>query len=397
MPGPLDGIRVVDASQVAFGPFATMILADQGADVVKVEPPNVGDVTRGSTFRRGGLTAPFMSYNRNKRGMAVDITKPEGVKIVHQLVAEADVFIQNWRPGVAEKNNLGETELRKIKPDLIYCSLSGYGPTGPYANRRVYDAVIQGLTGHVAVQKNPDFPMPDLVRQLVADKSSALFAAQAVTAALFARDRGAGGQHIQVPMIDASLAFFWPDGMLHHTFMGGDKVPGVTTTDVYRLWFTKDGQIIYLLATQAEYEGLFRALKHPEWIDDPRFGTAEARAEIDNLETLGPLIEDAMRAMTTEELLQRMIDNDVPATGVLELEEVLEDPQVLHNGIVLEFEHPTAGKFRQAAPPARFDKTPQDPRRYMPPLLGEHTEEILRDYGYSEETLKELRSKGVIQ
>jgi len=196
MPGPLDGIKIVDVSQVAFGPFATMMLADQGADVVKIEPPGIGESTRRPSFERGGLTAVFANYNRNKRGMAVDITEPEGLKIVHQLVADADVFVQNWRPGVAERNSLGEADLRKVKPDLIYCSLSGYGPTGPYAHRRVYDAVIQGLTGMPAVQKNPDFPMPDLVRQLVADKGSALFAAQAITAALFARDRGAGGQHV---------------------------------------------------------------------------------------------------------------------------------------------------------------------------------------------------------
>ena len=396
MPGPLDGIKIVDVSQVAFGPFATMILADQGAEVVKIEPPGIGDVTRRPNFARGGLSAVFMNYNRNKRGMAIDITKPEGCQIVHELVAEADVFIQNWRPGVAERNSLGEVSLRKIKPDLIYCSLSGYGPTGPYAQRRTYDAVIQGLTGHTAVQKNPEFPMPDLVRHLVVDKSSALYAAQAITAALFARDRGAGGQHVEIPMIDASLAFFWPDGMLAQTFIGEDDVPGVTTTDVYRLWFTKDGQIIYILATQAEYEGLFRALKHPEWLDDPRFATTEARAEMENRETLGGLIEEAIRTMTTEEVLQRMIDNDIPASRVLELDEVLEDPQIEHNKSILEFEHPTAGRYRQAAPVARFDKTPQDPRRYMPPLLGEHTDEILGDYGYSTEDMKDLRGKGII-
>ena len=396
MPGPLDGVRVVDVSQVAFGPFATMILADQGADVVKVEPPGIGESTRRPSFERGGLTAVFANYNRNKRGVAVDITQPEGLKIVQKLVADADVFVQNWRPGVAERNSLGEADLRKFKPDLIYCSLSGYGPTGPYAQRRVYDAVIQGLTGMPAVQKNPDFPMPDLVRHLVADKGSALFAAQAITAALFARERGAGGQHIEVPMIDASLAFFWPDGMLRQTFIGGDVSPGATTTDSYRLWHTKDGQIIYLLATQIEHEGFFRALGHPEWIDDPRFGTTEARADMDNRAALGALVEEAIRSMTTEELLQRMIDNDVPATRVLELEEVLEDPQIVHNNIVLEFEHPTAGRYRQAGPVARFDVTPQEPRRYMPPLLGEHNEEVLGECGYSAEDIKSLRNKGVI-
>ena len=244
--------------------------------------------------------------------------------------------------------------MRKITPDLVYCSLSGYGATGPYADRRAYDPITQCLTGVPALQKNPDLPTPDLVRNVVLDKGSAVFAAQAITAALFARDRGAGGQHIQVPMIDASLAFFWPDGMLRQTFIDGDEIPGTTTTDVYHLWHTKDGQIVYMVASQKEHEGLFRALGHPEWIDDPRFKDARARTELENLEALLGLVEAAIRAMTTKELLQRMIDNDIPAARVLELDEVLEDPQIVHNESVLEFEHPTAGRYRQAGPVARF-------------------------------------------
>ena len=161
MQGPLDGVRIVEVSQVMYGPFDTMILADQGAEVVKIEPPGIGDVSRQpSYFERGGLTAAFANLNRNKRGMAVDITRPEGLKIVDQLVADTDVFVQNWRPGVAERNKLGEADLRKITPDLIYCSLSGYGPTGPYADRRAYDPTIQCLTGLPAVQNNPDFRCP---------------------------------------------------------------------------------------------------------------------------------------------------------------------------------------------------------------------------------------------
>ncbi len=397
MPGPLNGVEIVDVTQVMYGPFATMILADQGAEVVKIESPGIGDVSRQpSFFERGGLTAAFANHNRNKRGMAVDITRPEGLKIVHQLVADADVFVQNWRPGVAERNKLGEADLRKINPNLIYCSLSGYGPTGPYADRRAYDPIIQCLTGLPAAQKNPDFPMPDLVRNSVVDKGSAVYAAQAITAALFARDRGAGGQHVQVPMIDASLAFFWPDAMMRQTFIGGDELPGVTPTDVYHLWHTKDGQIVYMVASQKEHEGLFRALGHPEWKDDARFKTAKARTDSENRAALGGLVEEAIRSMTTEELLHRMIDNDIPVARVLELDEVLEDPQIVHNGCVLEFEHPTAGRYRQAGPVARFDVTPQEPRRHMPPLLGEHTEEILGEYGYAAEELEDLRRKGVI-
>jgi crotonobetainyl-CoA:carnitine CoA-transferase CaiB-like acyl-CoA transferase len=396
MPGPLEGIKIVDASAVVSGPLATMILADQGADVVELEPLGMGDVLRLPNFTRGGLSAFFANCNRNKRGIAVDVTKPEGVEIMHKLVAEADVFVQNWRPGAADRLGLGEPELRALNPDLIYCSISGYGPTGPYSQRRVYDPIIQGLSGHTGVQLNPEVPIRDLVRNIVSDKSSSYTAAQAITAALFARDRGAGGQYIEIPMIDASLAFFWPDGMLAHTFAGDDLPRGVTLYESYRLWETADGYIMYFTATQSEFEGLFRALGHPEWLDDPRFGTLEGRNEDDNRAELGVLVMNAIRELPSETLISRMVENDVPVGPVLELDELFDDPQIAHNEAILEFDHPTAGKFRQARPAARFHATPQDPTRRMPPLHGEHTEEVLNELGYPAAKLADLRAKGVV-
>lgn len=395
MAGPLQGIKVVDVSAVVSGPLAAMILADQGADVIKVEPPVTGEVVRLPNFERGGLTSLFVNCNRNKRGLTVDLSTPEGVKIVHQLIAEADVFIQNWRPGAAERIGLGEAELREINPDLIYCSISGFGPSGPYADRRVYDPIIQGLTGHAGVQMSPELPIRDLVRNIVADKSTSYTAAQAISAALFARERGAGGQHIEVPMLDASLAFFWPDGMIKHTLERTEELPGNALYEVYRLWHTQDGQIIYFAASPDEYNGLFKALGHPEWIEDERFGTTEGRIIPENFEALGALIDEALRSMTTQELLDRMIENDVPAGKVLDLDELFDDPQLLHNESIMEFEHPTAGKYRQARPAARFHGTPQDARRLPPPLLGEHTEQILGELGYSEAELADLRGKGI--
>ncbi|MEM7218493.1 MAG: CoA transferase [Pseudomonadota bacterium] len=395
MAGPLQGIKVVDASAVVSGPLAAMMLADQGADVIKIEPP-AGEVLRLPNLERGGLSSFFLNCNRNKRGIVVDATQEEGREIIYKLIDDADVFIQNWRPGAAERNGLGEADLRKRNPNLIYCSISGFGPTGPYSQRRVYDPIIQGLSGHTGVQESPELPIRDLVRNIVADKSSAYTAAQAITAALFARERGAGGQLIEVPMLDASLAFFWPDGMLRHTFHDGADIPGFALYETYRLWHTKDGQIIYFAASQDEHEGLFKALDHPEWLEDPRFGTVEGRADAANREALGALVEDALRQFTTADLLDRLVSNDVPAGPVLELDEVFDDPQVQHNGAVLEFEHPTAGKYRQAGPAARFHGTPQDPRRHLPPLHGEHTAEVLAELGYSAEELARLREQGVV-
>ena len=396
MAGPLEGIKVVDVSAVVSGPLAAMMLADQGAEVIKVEPAVMGDVLRLPNLDRGGLTAFYMNCNRNKRAIIVDLTKPEGLEVVHKLVADADVFIQNWRPGAAERVGLGEEKLREINPDLIYCSISGYGPTGPYSDRRVYDPIIQGLAGHTAIQMSQEIPIRDLVRHIVADKSSAYTAAQAISSALFARERGAGGQLIEVPMIDAALAFFWPDGMQKHTFTGDDAPDGTALYETYRLWHTLDGQVCYFVASQVEHEGLFRALGHPEWIDDPRFGTLEGRLDVDNRQALGALVEDAIRSMTTEDVLARMVEHEVPAGRVLELEEVFEDEQIQHNGSVLEFEHPTAGTYRQARPAARFHGTPQEPRRRMPPLHGEHTAEVLAELGYSSADVEQLESNGIV-
>ena len=393
--GPLEGIKVIDVSAVVSGPLAAMILGDQGADVLNVEPPKIGEVVRLPNFERGGLTSLFINCNRNKRGVTLDLSKPEGIDIMHRLIEETDVFIQNWRPGAAERMGLGAETLRRINPNLIYCSISGFGATGPYSDQRVYDPIIQGLTGHAGIQMSPDFPIPDLVRNIVADKSTSYTAAQAITAALFARDRGAGGQLIEVPMIDASLAFFWPDGMIKHTLEDSADLLGKSLYETYRLWHTQDGQIIYFVASQVEHEGLFRALDHPEWIDDPRFATTEARMDPENAEVLGGLLDEAIRSFTTKALLQKMNENEVPNGRVLSLEEVFDDPQIQHNGSILEFDHPSAGKYRQAKPAARFSGTPQDPQRRMPPLLGEHTEEVLAELGLSEEEITTLRNKAV--
>jgi crotonobetainyl-CoA:carnitine CoA-transferase CaiB-like acyl-CoA transferase len=373
-----------------------MILGDQGADVLKVEPPKIGEVVRLPNFERGGLTSLFINCNRNKRGVTLDLSKPEGHR--HHASTDRRELTFLSKTGVpVQRSEWGWAlrPLRRINPNLIYCSISGFGATGPYSDQRVYDPIIQGLTGHAGIQMSPDFPIPDLVRNIVADKSTSYTAAQAITAALFARDRGAGGQLIEVPMIDASLAFFWPDGMIKHTLEDSADLLGKSLYETYRLWHTQDGQIIYFVASQVEHEGLFRALDHPEWIDDPRFATTEARMDPENAEVLGGLLDEAIRSFTTKTLLQKMNENEVPNGRVLSLEEVFDDPQIQHNGSILEFDHPSAGKYRQAKPAARFSGTPQDPQRRMPPLLGEHTEEVLAELGLSKEEITTLRNKAV--
>ena len=393
MTGPLEGIRIIDVSAVVSGPLATMLLADQGADVIKVETPAIGDILRLNPNNRGNMSSFYLNCNRSKRAMVLDLSKEEGRQILRNLIAGADVFVQNWRPGAAERLGLGWEDLHALNPNLVYCAISGYGPSGPYSNRRVYDPIIQGLTGHVAVQNNPDVPIPDLVRNIVADKSSAYTAAQAITSALFARERGAEGQRIDIPMMDASLAFFWPDGMLKHTFIGEGVRKGAALYEIYRLWETRDGRVIWFASSDSEYYGLFRALKKPEWCDDPRYRDTPSR--IRNQEELGTEIMREVAHFSTQELLDRMIAEDVPAGAVLSLEDVLEDPQLNHNEAIVEQDHPLAGRIRMARPAARFQKTPQ---RISRPAPGhsQHTEEILREEGLDSEQIERLRDQGVI-
>jgi crotonobetainyl-CoA:carnitine CoA-transferase CaiB-like acyl-CoA transferase len=392
MPGPLDGIRVVDVSAILAGPLATMILADQGADVIKVEPPGIGDLLRLAPYRREGLSAFFANGNRGKRSVALDLKNPRGREVLLRMVERADVFVQNFRPGAVERLGIAESDLRAVRPDLIYVSVSGYGDSGPYRDRRVYDPILQGLTGHVAIQKNPDVPIPDLIRHVVVDKASAYTAAQAITAALFARERGAGGQHVKIAMIDVALAFLWPDGMMAHTLVGENITGGPTLYELYRLTETADGHLIYFAASESEMNGVFRALGRPELCADPRFTLFE-RAK--NAEALGAILYEEFRKYPTQQIYDRLLAEDVPVGPVNTLEDVFNDPQLKHNGSIIELEHPKAGKLRQAAPAAHFDKTPATPGR-VAPLLGEHTEEVLAEFGYGAQARALLRGEGVI-
>lgn len=305
MKGPLDGIRVVDVSAVVSGPLATMMLADQGADVVKVEPIESGDVTRLPINHRAGMSALYANCNRGKRSIALDLKDPAGHAIVLDLVKQADVFVENWRPGAADRLGLGETALRQLNADLIYTSISGYGTSGPYRDRRVYDPVIQAYTGMIENQRNLDSGEIDLVRNIVADKGTAYTVAQAVTAALFARERGAAGQRIDVPMIDATLAFFWPDGMMMQTMQGEDVAQPICMADVYRVWETADGHVIAFFQSTSELTGLARALDRPDWLDDENFVDIAKRLHPDNIERMTEEVKVVMRAFTTDEIVER--------------------------------------------------------------------------------------------
>ena len=395
MPGPLHGYRIVDLSQIVSGPMATMLLSDQGADVVKVEPVDGQDILRRAPFARGGFSAFFLNNNRGKRSLAVDLHRAEGRQVILDLVATADVFVQNFRPGVCERMGIGYEDLRAVNPDLVYVSISGFGPTGPYADRPILDPVIQGLTGMVAYQVNPDIPFPDLVRNIVSDKSTALTVAQAVTVALLARERGAGGQHVEVPMLDATLFFFWPDAMVDFTMVGDGVSPGLTLAEMYRLTECLDGKIVYFAASTAHIHGVSRAVGHPEWCEDSRYDLEGFVEDNQNLLDYGQMTAEAFASMSVADALAGLLEGDVPSGPILEKEEVLADPQVVHNGSIVTWEHPEAGTVRQARPAARFSETPVE-MRLRASAKGQDSDEILTGIGRTDEEIRALRAAGIV-
>jgi crotonobetainyl-CoA:carnitine CoA-transferase CaiB-like acyl-CoA transferase len=397
MTGPLSGYRIVDISQVVSGPLATMMLADQGADVIKIEPTAGGDITRANQVLIGGISGLIANMNRSKRGVAVDVTSPDGLEFLLRLCDTADVFVQNFRPGVCDRLGFGKEVVMGRNPDLIYVDISGYGQSGPYNDRRVYDPVIQGLTGHVAAQVNPEVPFNDVHRTIVADKSTSYTVAQAVTAALLARERGlCRGQAIDVAMIDAALAFFWPDGMMSRTILD-DPMFGQRPTLAQTMRVTRcgEGQLIYFAGTDKERHGLFRALGHPEWCEDPRFCNVQAVLKPENFVALGEVLEAAFLEWDAEELLLRLLAEEVPCGPVHTLDSLIDDEQLAHNGTFFEWDHPTAGRIRQVRPAPRFSATPAQPQPLIP-TLGQHNDEIAAEIGYTSEQISELRAKGVL-
>ncbi|TDJ04784.1 MAG: CoA transferase [Deltaproteobacteria bacterium] len=393
MAGPLEGIRVIDLTSMVSGPMATCVLGDQGAEVVKVEIPGTGDLIRHIGCARGGLSAIFTTLNRNKRSIVLNLRQPHGCELLHKLLAGADVLVQNFRPGVMHALGFGEAELRPRYPDLVYVSISGFGETGPYARRRVYDIIIQAISGMAASQADPKTGVPELVRNIVCDKVTAVTAAQAITAALFARERGAGGQHVRLSMLDTAIAFLWPDTMQSYTFLGEGVTPPAPLAGLLSVRQTKDGHMTIFAISDAEFGGLCRALDCPELSDDPRFADVTLRTR--NADLLAELLDRATGAHTTAELCARLEVEDVPHAAVTSLESLHRHPQVIENRLLVESEHPHAGRTRTPRPVASFEATPATLRRPAP-ALGEHTDELLAELGLPEGEIHELRAEGVL-
>ncbi len=394
MAGPLEGVRIIDVSEVISGPLAVMLLADQGADVIKVEPPKYGEQSRQLSNYRNGMAALYANCNHGKRSIGIDLKTAEGLDLFYDLVRGADVFVQNWRPGAAERLRVAEKDLRRVKNDLIYASITGFGDDGPYAGRRGYDPIFQALTGFVGAQLNPEVPIPDLVRNAVVDKATSLSLAQAITAALFARERGAPGQHVRISMLDAGLMFFWPDGMLRHTLVGDDVENYLVPGERYQLAATADGQLVIWAGTADQIRGSLRAVGCAELADSPSQRGAAAIEEKNQLARAVALAEGLAR-MTTADAYARMVEFEVPAAPILSHQEVLVDPQIVHNGCIVEAEHPVYGRYRRVRQAAHFSETVHE---LTPPaaIYAEHSDEILDELGCTAEERKRLRELGAI-
>lgn len=378
MPGPLDGYRIVDLTTMISGPMATGLLGDQGADVIKIESPGVGDLMRLLGAPREGITASFATTNRNKRSIVLDLKAERDRSAFERLVETADVVVQNFRPGVVERMGIGEDALRRLKSDLIYVSISGFGETGPYANKRVYDPIIQALSGMATIQGNRGQGRPRMMRLVVPDKVTAITAAQAITAALLARERTGKGQHVRLSMIDAMIALAWPEGFAGHTFVG-DEVDVPRNALAQDLVFeTADGWMTAGAVSDSEWQGLTRALGHPEWLEDERFKTAGGRVAYakERLDQTASVL----KSETTETWLARLDAEQVPCAPILPLSEVIRHPQIKANELLFETDHPVAGRIRQARAAAQFDATPTTLERPAP-TKGQHTEEILAELG----------------
>lgn len=392
MPGPLDGIRIVDLTQMVAGPVATMILADQGADVIKVEPPRGGDYTRQVSTRRHDIAASFLNNNRNKRSIALNLKEARGVEIVKDLARDADVFVQNFRPGVADRLGVGETAIRAVAPEIVYVSISGFGEEGPWAHKPVYDPLVQALTGLTTIQAGSDEVRPRLVRTILPDKLTGITASQAITAALLSKARTGKGQHVKLSMLDSIIAFLWHSDMNGLTFVKDEIRPERAQSFLDLIYETQDGYISVAVQNDRQWLGLTRALEKPEWLDDPRFKTAALRHH--NIDDRLNLTQEALLTRPAAEWIERLEAEDVPCAPVLKRHEMLLHPQVQASGIVSEVDHPHAGRLRQARPAAQFSETAPE-YRYGGAALGEHTAEILAELGLAEEDVTALIDGGI--
>jgi crotonobetainyl-CoA:carnitine CoA-transferase CaiB-like acyl-CoA transferase len=373
-----------------------MFLADQGADVLKIEPIT-GDTVRrsgGTVDKDDEFSALFISSNRGKRSLSIDMKSDAGREVLAKLIARTDVLVQNFRPGTMERLGFGAEQLRARDPRLIYVSISGVGDSGPYVKKRVYDPIIQGLSGFADIQSQAVTNRPQMIRTIVADKTTSIFTAQAVSSALYAREKTGQGDHIQVAMLDVMISYIWPEGMAQYTVVGTEPTTTAPNERPDLVFKTTDGYITAGTLSDSEWQGFCRATGDPELAKDARFATASART-VNVIARIHKMAE-YISQRTTAEWLERLDAADVPCAPILRRHEIVGNEQVVARGLIAEFDQPTVGRVRQPKPAARFRRS-EAAIGGPAPRIGEHSRDVLRDLGYGSGAIDKLIADKVVR
>lgn len=381
MPSPLEDLLIIDLSTSVSGPFAAGMLAEYGARVIKVEAPSMGDAARVTGTSKNGVSAMYASINRGKESVVLDLKTPSGKEALWSLLEKADVLLQNFRPGALAKLGFDWQSVHAHCPQLIYASITGFGETGPMANSRVYDPIIQVSSGIADSQRNPQSGGPMLYQGILCDKITALHMSQAILGGLLARERGlSAGQKIDIAMLDAAVHFHWCDGMYNHTFLGEEGLVRAPEFSVFYRLSNIDGEYITLsLMTEKEMTGALKAMSLEHLLEDERFSTMLGRLK--NGKALGEYFKDRYQKMGFETLMKEFKKHDVPVGAVVRRDELSDHPQIIANDTIATVDHPAAGPMRAARPPAKFSHTPLD-LRSAAPAKGEQTHALAEEFGF---------------
>ena len=391
--GPLSGIKVLDLTAMVSGPTATMMLGDQGADVIKVEPLE-GELMRKVGDELNGMTNSFLCCNRSKRSIAINLKNKKGLNILKKLILISDVFIQNFRPGTVQRMGIDYHRIKKVNPKLVYVSISGFGEKGPYSKQRVYDPVIQALSGLADIQRDQITGVPKQVRTIIPDKTTGLAAAQAISSALFYRERFGKGQHIKLAMLDVMVAYLWPEGSAALSFVGKEKNPSIAQFGLDLVFKTKDKKYITAGAvTDKEWIGMCKAFSREDLIKNKKFSTPNGRVKYK--EERRKLISDEISKFKASEILEAFHKEEVPSAPILSRVELLENKQIKANKIINFYKSKIFGKIRSPRPAAIFSESPTTGKK-LAPLLGENSLEILKELNYSKEEIKSFLKEKVI-
>ena len=395
MQKPLEGLKVIDLSRFIAGPYCTMKLGDMGAEVIKVETPDRGDDSRalGPPFLEGE-SAYYLSFNRNKKSITLNMREEKGKEILRRLISDADVFIENFRIGVTEKMGLTYEDVKKIKEDIIYCSVTGYGHNSPYREKPSFDVMIQGEAGLMSITGFPDGP-PQRVGVAIADILGGFHAVEGILLALLVRNNTGKGQFVDVSLMDSIISILtYQAGNYLATGTApqrvGNRHPMITP---YESFETSDGYVIFAVGNQRLWETFVKTLNREDLNNDPRFADMKSRNQ--HPAELKEILENITRQRTTEEWVKVMEDAGVPCGRIRTIDQVLSDPHVDIREMVVEKEHPKAGMIKLTGVPTKLSLTPGEVSS-PPPTLGQHTEEILSSIGYSTANIEEFKNNGIV-